>query len=218
MSRARAALILLSFLALAGAFPAACAPEQILVATLEAGATARREPTGPRCDGDGDCGADAFCAHPTCGDREGRCELRPAFCGDAPSPVCGCDGVTYWSDCLRRSRGQSAAAAGECSLTRALACGGRGGRECPPGSTCARIAAAPTGGVGPLCPPDLPGTCWATPPVCAAPASVDRFVRCGPGGPPGPGGPGGVDGGAPCVDLCAAVRSGEPHFRALSCP
>ena len=186
-----------------------CSSEEILLVTLPDGSAAADgasdTPLGPSCDDDRECGSDAFCARPTCDAKRGVCERRPTFCDGSPAPVCGCDGVTYWNDCLRKVRGQRAAASGECVVGRGTVCGGPTSRSCPPGSMCARIA--PPSSVGQSCPPDLPGVCWVTPAVCPPSSGVDRFVKCGPPGPS-----------PPCADLCEAIRSGRPHERALSCP
>jgi hypothetical protein len=183
----------------------ACSSEEILLVTLPDAGTPDGVPIGPSCDDDRECEGDAFCARPTCDAKRGVCERRPTFCEGSPAPVCGCDGLTYWNDCLRRARGQRAAISGECVVGRGTVCGGPTGRGCPPGSMCARIAPPSPG--GPSCAPDLPGVCWVPPAACPPTSGVDRFVKCGPPGPS-----------PPCVDLCEAIRSGRPHERALSCP
>jgi hypothetical protein len=46
----------------------------------------------------------------------GTCQSIPTSCDDGYSPVCGCDGVTYFNDCLRRSGSVQAANPGICTL------------------------------------------------------------------------------------------------------
>jgi len=179
---------------------ASCEEEEIVIVSLDGGDT-ERDAGGPSCDDDRECGPAGFCDKRTCGERRGHCEKRPAFCDGTPAPVCGCDGVTYWNDCLRKSRGQRSAFPGECPVEQAATCGEKSGRGCPPASVCAKLA--PLGG----CSPDVAGYCWAVPAACPPTSGVDRFVRCGPPDP------------APaCVDLCAAIRAGAPHARAETCP
>ncbi len=60
-----------------------------------------------------------FCELPagTCGENgaEGTCTPRPLMCDFAEdSPVCGCDGMTYTSDCIRQLRGTSLLHEGAC--------------------------------------------------------------------------------------------------------
>jgi hypothetical protein len=182
-----------------------CTSEDILLVTLPDGGLSvdsdiepREE--GMRCERDTDCPSDAFCARRSCAGRDGRCERRPTFCDGTPAPVCGCDGVTYWNDCLRKARGHTSAIPGECALGSAKGCDR--GTKCAPGAVCTRIVPAPE-----ACAPDVPGVCWVVPAACPPASGVDRFVACGP--------PGGEP---PCVDLCQAARSGMPHARATTCP
>ena len=76
------------------------------------------------------CGARAFCnfePDTTCGalDRGGVCEARPDVCTQIYSPVCGCDNVTYPSECHAHSRGVSVKRAGACGVEECQAAGGR---------------------------------------------------------------------------------------------
>jgi hypothetical protein len=52
------------------------------------------------------CGGDEVCEGPkgscTSPDDEGWCLTMPEECPDFSSPVCGCDGVTYGNECLRK--------------------------------------------------------------------------------------------------------------------
>ena len=47
------------------------------------------------------------------------------MCEEAPQPVCGCDGITYWNDCLRRAAGITAKRFGECDPGVAQTSGGK---------------------------------------------------------------------------------------------
>jgi hypothetical protein len=64
------------------------------------------------------CNKIAFCEFPTntCGvsDQTGMCRAVPGTCPPTPSPVCGCDAVTYSNDCLREKARVSKAHDGAC--------------------------------------------------------------------------------------------------------
>jgi hypothetical protein len=226
-SRSRLVVTLASALA-AIALASACADEEIVLAKLPRSPDGRMPAELIRCTDTKECPAKAFCTKSACGDVGGVCEPRPVVCEEEPRPVCGCDGVTYWNDCLRRAAGVSALREGECAET-ALTCGARGGDPtrpppppgpmdpqpapdpfggCPSGALCARLL--PFGADGPLgpndCPPDVPGTCWALPAVCPGDRTgADRWTACGELAPR-------------CATTCDAIRSGVPHKRAKACP
>jgi Kazal-type serine protease inhibitor domain len=184
MIRSVACLLLLS-----------CATEEIVVATREA-----PPPGTTSCQDSSTCSATEVCAKRAC-DAPGFCELRPTTCTDALLPVCGCDGVTYFNDCLRAAAGVARLKEGECGRESKL-CGGPAG-DCAVGESCAHLFPA-----GPDChDPRGPGVCWGLPSRCGPPAAGgDFWHRCG-----------GVPPGGPCVSLCDAIRSAEPHERARSC-
>ncbi len=73
------------------------------------------------------CTPEQFCDFPRPGcdfaDATGTCRARPADCGDAFQPVCGCDGETYDSPCLAQRARADVAAQGPCD--------GEPGEECP---------------------------------------------------------------------------------------
>jgi hypothetical protein len=163
-----------------------CAASDVVVATLPAHHDAG--PGSHKCADDGDCHGDEFCARATCEDEFGRCEHPATYCDGTHAPTCGCDGITYWNDCLRRLRRVSAAAAHEC-FEGELACNGPG--TCPTGASCARISPSPDTCL------ESPGTCWVLPPSCPAPVEGPRFSRCGDPGS--------------CVDACTAIRSEQLH-------
>ncbi len=64
------------------------------------------------------CPADAFCELPpgmcAANDLFGTCVEKPVFCVQVFAPVCGCDGVTYNSDCARQDAGVSKSHDGTC--------------------------------------------------------------------------------------------------------
>ena len=74
------------------------------------------------CAGSGTCPIGSYCATSTAGDfrtrcnprGSGYCAPRPSMCMDTAAPVCGCDGRTYGTDCLRRMAGVNLSHAGAC--------------------------------------------------------------------------------------------------------
>jgi hypothetical protein len=82
---------------------------------------------GAKCGGfiinPGFCGPNEFCQRPTgrcfIFDIPGTCAAKPEVCiyrrGVFYIPECGCDGVTYRSDCDRRKAGVSLLHRGRCT-------------------------------------------------------------------------------------------------------
>ncbi len=64
---------------------------------------------GLRCD----MSANLFCG----ADLAGTCTSTVLFCTAHYSPVCGCDGLTYGNDCIRRNAGAPLDHTGECART-----------------------------------------------------------------------------------------------------
>lgn len=69
------------------------------------------------CTTDADCGADQVCVRPV-GSCQGAgvCDDRLAFCPQVFAPACGCDGLSYVSDCAARHGGGGAAHRGACCV------------------------------------------------------------------------------------------------------
>ncbi|MFO0618285.1 MAG: Kazal-type serine protease inhibitor domain-containing protein [Polyangiaceae bacterium] len=115
----------------------------------------------------------------TCGaaDQMGVCTATPAECpqvdcGGAdciPTPVCGCDGVTYEDTCHAHLAGAAIAHEGACD---AKICGGFGGdaNGCGPNEFCNYTLEAMCGAA------DASGTCAPIPEVC--PDNVDPVCGC----------------------------------------
>ena len=183
----------LVFLLLGMALLVGCGSEDIVVADVaprDAGPDIEQDVSGSLCRSNGDCAPNEYCERATCGSPGGGCQLRPIFCPTDRDTVCGCDGVTYWNDCLRQQRGANFAAPGECKV--AAKC--RLSVECPgPAADCARIVPGDQ-----PCPPDLIGSCWVLPDICPPPSAEGPMLReCGPPNA--------------CRTPCDAIRSGAPH-------
>ncbi len=94
----------------------------------QANAPAAESRVGEVCGSAKDCMEDEYCAvaEGECG-REGTCQLRPLEC-TREAPVCGCDGVTYYSGtCEAAMAGENVDFQGECPPPGCLSnaeCGG----------------------------------------------------------------------------------------------
>lgn len=150
-----------------------------------------------------DCPNSWVCNKPACGMGPGRCEPPPVFCPPEAVPVCGCDQVTYWNDCIRLQYGVEASTQGACSA---------GARPCRRGSDC-RVPDAscshllPGGVCKPLGEPGAPdGVCWVLPPNCDQEADPLIWTPCPPPREPSPSGP------TVCGSTCVALRSEIPSI------
>ncbi|MET0341288.1 MAG: Kazal-type serine protease inhibitor [Polyangiales bacterium] len=180
----------------------ACASDDVVVATLLDARDAPDAQVAPGCRTQVDCTGASYCAKKSCDDAFGTCLARPTLCAPEPAPVCGCDGVTYFSDCVRQQSGVSLRHAGDCAADEAARCGGVDARMCPANSYCALLFA----GDG-ECASPVEGRCWVIP-ACDddGPRGGDRFVPCGR-----------APSDADCVDACTAITSEVPHRRVFRC-
>ena len=145
---------------------------------------------GPSCTRSRECPAGTFCEKPSCGAALGNCIPWPPACDGDARPECGCDGVSYWNECLRRAAGiESTVERGPCRTPRA--CDNTG--PCPEGASCARIVRPGD------CSGVVAGTCWVVPPAGQAclGGRPSHYFTCG----------GQM---TQCLDACAAIRSEQP--------
>jgi hypothetical protein len=192
------ALVAAAFLVVA---TPSCSAHDVTLATLPSGDDGSGPPPPPRCASTGDCPAGTYCDKVTCGDPSGTCLLPPIECDDSEKPVCGCDGVTYFNQCLRQ---RSSIASDTPDPCRAPSCGGPSGRTCDEGAgqLCALL-----GGMGPdHCSPMAEGSCWVLPAQCPPANEATNFWdSCPPSS-------------QHCVPTCDAIRAGGPYLPSPMCP
>jgi len=133
---------------------------------------------GPSCGGllGAGCPADQYCNFPAaaqCGaaDQTGFCASKPQACDAIYAPVCGCDDVTYSSDCAAAAAGKAVAKTGACTPTGST-CGGRGGGTCATTEYCKYEPAAMCGRA------DATGTCTELPQGAGCTAVYDPVCGC----------------------------------------
>ena len=158
-------------------------------------------PTG--CTSDANCPDTSYCKKATCAAERGTCTPKPTKCEDdaAETPVCGCNGVTYFSSCLAEMNGENLSTHAICSDAVGVRCSNVN-PACVnyPNGYCAYLLAAPAN-----CPTGvslLPvGRCWVLPDSC--PTYTNRFTSC--------------NGGSKCSGTCDAVHAERPFYRQLGC-
>jgi hypothetical protein len=163
--------------------------------------------TATPCTSKADCQPGWVCDKKGCdASAVGSCVPWPPFCDPMPKPVCGCDGVTYWNDCLRLNADNPTGVAGpdRCGNT---ACTCETGADCNvPYASCSHLLPP-----GAMCGHGM-GACWVLPPKCDPSADPKRWRECKP--PP--------DGSAPaCLDTCSAIATEHSYaelHRDETCP
>ncbi|MBK7857119.1 MAG: hypothetical protein IPJ65_00590 [Archangiaceae bacterium] len=87
-----------------------CGPHDVESAFFDGG---RPPPHGKPCGDTSECGADELCEKHTCDETTGFCASRN-MCMPHGGQVCGCDGITYSTDCARRAAAVEGFVPGPC--------------------------------------------------------------------------------------------------------
>lgn len=162
--------------------------------------------SGYTCASNDDCpGPGWLCSKPSCGYASGLCKPRPLDCDASHAPVCGCNGITFWNDCLREQHGEASSTIGNCGAN-AKSC--KDSSECGAGGDCAKQVPNPES-----CGQPGRGVCYVTPPECMVVPESHWWFVCPP-----PNAPGGQP--MPCLTTCQAVQTGLPFVTAPkdACP
>lgn len=174
---------------------------------------------GSTCQTDNDCEYGFSCEKKLCSDATGSCLQHPACFDQTPNPVCGCDGVTYWNDCLRKEAGIAASTPGQCGTDAKLCrsasdCGGTNpacGHLLFAPDTCGAGMMFGQHGPGPDQGPPPQGTCWALSDSCDPSTDPFRWNECGTGQ---------TTQTATCTDTCSALSAGRFFVKSMAgaCP
>lgn len=140
------------------------------------------------------CGVGFYCDAPGCG--LGTCKPAPAETS-TKTPICGCDGVTYWNATVAQNHGVTPQSAGACQPSKT--CGGFANIKCPAGTKCNFKQPNQQG-----CQiSDPTGECWGLPAQCPQIVIGPQQRECGS---------------QKCTEECAVIKSGVTWFSDNTCP
>jgi hypothetical protein len=141
------------------------------------------------------CGAGHYCNATDCG--TGVCEPVGTTEQDARSPVCGCDGLTYWNASVAAAHGMAAKGSGQCNPSES--CGGFAGIPCPTGARCNyHLSSQASCGIA-----DQTGTCWVVPATCPSIMIGPTTRQCSA---------------ATCTGECELIKAGVMWYVDNTCP
>jgi hypothetical protein len=114
------------------------------------------------------------------------------------TPVCGCDGVTYWNSSVATKNGMSIRKLGACGQIAAT-CGGVAGTTCPNNAKCNyRLDSVADCAIF-----DNAGTCWMTPAMCPQIVVGATSRACNS---------------LSCTDECNLIKLMAPWYQDNLCP
>jgi hypothetical protein len=112
------------------------------------------------------CPVGEYCDAVNCG--AGTCKPKQADQDGTYSPVCGCNGITYWNTSVAAHAGEPIKADGACTIGNAQKCPNG---ICPGISKCGKSVLNQTACGGAV----LLASCWTLPPTCADSAEPKAF-------------------------------------------
>lgn len=122
------------------------APDAVVARVMEAGPPAVE--AGTLCTDNSQCGSQEvvdggpppmFCSMDSCSAKTGTCQPRETVCDPSVLPVCGCSGVFYWNDCLRKAHGEPASQQTGCPGPPRTCSFSADGGTCPEGAYCEQL-------------------------------------------------------------------------------
>ncbi len=165
-------------------------------ATDAAGADGETSAPGACTVGGNACGKDEYCAASDATCTKGVCARVSLGDTSDLSPVCGCNGITYWNPNNAARAGAATKGTGACT-TGAKTCGGIAGLRCPAPTLCNYEVSD-----GFACNVvDFAGVCWGLPGFCPLLGQGSRVCDTGK-----------------CTRACDAIRAQERYHRDVSCP
>lgn len=160
---------------------------------IDAASSGAEAGTGLSCAEPDECLGAEFCEYGVRCLGPGRCRARPTSCNSS-SPVCGCDGELYESECEANRMGIDALGAPPCTAGATMC---SSNADCGPRRYCARGASC-----------DAIGTCTDVPAQCNSVATWGSAAMCGCNG-------------LRYSNICAAINAGQsvgPAATSASCP
>jgi hypothetical protein len=141
------------------------------------------------------CPVGQYCNAPNC--HTGTCAPLLKEAGPK-SPVCGCDGTTYWNASEAGFHGMSIAHYSQCAT--GVACGGAANTQCAAGQACNIMLASSAD----CATPNPSGQCWVMPATCPLTIGAGTSTSC--------------DNAVLCNTWCGVIMHGSAWYNDTTCP